>query len=74
MRIDRKTPFEFLPNVLTISEVASCIPLPVSTVYDLVRRGEVASVRAGRRILIPKTSVVKLLTPVGADVARQGTR
>jgi len=40
--------------VLTVPEVAAELQIPASTVYDLIRRGEIPSVRVGRRIRVPK--------------------
>lgn len=38
----------------TVPEVAAELMLPVSTVYDLIKRGEIPSVRVGKRIRVPK--------------------
>jgi len=40
--------------VLTVPEVAAELQIPASTVYDLIRRGEIPSVRVGKRIRVPK--------------------
>jgi len=60
---DRKTirqPLNGAPDasprriVLTVPEVAAELQIPASTVYDLIRRGEIPSVRVGKRIRVPK--------------------
>lgn len=40
--------------VLTVPEVAAELQIPASTVYDLIRRGEIPSVRVGKRIRVPQ--------------------
>jgi excisionase family DNA binding protein len=40
--------------VLTVPQVAAELQIPASTVYDLIRRGEIPSVRVGKRIRVPK--------------------
>ena len=38
---------------LTVPELAAELQIPVSTLYDLIRRGEIPAVRIGKRIRIP---------------------
>lgn len=38
---------------LTVPEAAAELQIPVSTLYDLIRRGEVPAVRIGKRIRVP---------------------
>lgn len=47
-----------------VAEVAVLVGLGRSTLYDAVARGEVRSVRVGRRILIPESEVRRLLGDV----------
>lgn len=59
--ISRSTPYEDLPDVLTIPEVKAYLGLGRNTVYDQARTGRLHTVRVGRRLLIPKTSLKALL-------------
>ena len=54
---------ETLPNVLTTHEFMRAVRCSRSKAYRLIRTKEILSVRIGRRILIPKAAVLKLLTP-----------
>ena len=55
--IDRRTPVADLPEYLTPDEFRAYVGLSRSTVYDLLRRQEIPSVRFGRCIRIPKTAL-----------------
>ena len=57
MTIARTTPFEDLPQWLTIEEFRIYLCLGRSTVYDLVNRDQVAHKRFGRVIRIPREAV-----------------
>lgn len=47
--------------VLTVEEAARMLGLARSTAYDCVARGEIPSIRMGRRILVPTAELRKLL-------------
>jgi excisionase family DNA binding protein len=55
--IARTVPFEQLPEYLTPEEFRAYLGLGRNTVYDLLRRGEIAHVRFGRTIRIPKAAL-----------------
>jgi excisionase family DNA binding protein len=65
------------PMAYRIRQAAELLSLPYSTLYDLVRRGELASVRIGtgvRKItLIPRVAIDDLLSRERFD-ARKGVR
>ncbi len=44
-----------------VDEVALMLDIGRSTAYDAVRRGEIPSVRIGRRIVIPRQALENLL-------------
>jgi excisionase family DNA binding protein len=46
---------------LSVPEVATVLGLHPNTVWALIRRGELASVRAGRRVLIPLVALEAFL-------------
>jgi excisionase family DNA binding protein len=49
------------PDVLTVPEVMALTRLGRNTVYESIGRGEIPHVKFGRRILIPKAALSKLL-------------
>jgi excisionase family DNA binding protein len=55
--------FADLPDVLDVRTLAGYLGIGRSTAYALVRDRRVRTVRIGRRILIPKSSLVALLAP-----------
>lgn len=54
-----------LPLVLTVDEAAKVLRIARGSAYESVRRGELRSVRIGRRLLIPRAALLQLLD--GAD-------
>lgn len=47
--------------VYRVEEVAELLGVSRSTAYDAVRRGELPAVRLGRRLLVPRARLEKLL-------------
>ena len=56
-----------LPDVLTVREAANVLRVGTHTIYEAIQRNQLPSVRMGRRILIPKIQILKLL---GGDARR----
>jgi excisionase family DNA binding protein len=54
--------FAGLPDVLTVKEVAPILRVGRNQLYTAVARGELAAIRIGRTIRIPKSAVLDLLT------------
>lgn len=52
---------DHLPEFLTVPEFAAIVRSGKATVYEGVRTGRVRSVRMGRRVLIPRTEVERLI-------------
>ena len=46
---------------LTVPEAARVLGIGKNLAYDAVARGEIPSIRIGRRILVPVASLVQLL-------------
>ena len=46
---------------LTISEAASLLGIPRALAYDLAARGELPSVRLGRRLVVPKVALMEMI-------------
>jgi excisionase family DNA binding protein len=61
MRTDR-TPPVMERLVWTVEEAAQVLGISRTHAYELVARGELASVRLGRRIVVPKHAIDTLLT------------
>ncbi len=53
--------FANAPDVLTPMEAARLMRVGKNKAYELIKTGELPSVRSGRRILIPKTAVMRWL-------------
>lgn len=61
------------PTVLTVGEVASILRIGKISAYQAVERGEVPSIRIGRRILIPRMALEKLLTSLSGPKQKTDT-
>ncbi len=48
-------------GVMAVQEAASFLGIGRNTAYEAIRRGEIPSVRIGRRILVPKMALQRLL-------------
>ncbi len=57
MTVDRRTKFEDLPELLTVEEFCAYLGCGRTSVYGLVRTGDIQCLRFGRRIWIPKTAL-----------------
>jgi len=52
---------ESLPDVLTPADLIDVLPIGRNSVYDLIARREIASVRCGKKIMIPKQALEAFL-------------
>ena len=48
-------------DVLTVEETASYLRLSRGSTYAAIKRGDIPTVRIGRRLLVPKVALVALL-------------
>ncbi len=48
-------------HVLTVEEAAKILRISRNSAYEAVKRGDIPSVRIGRRVLVPRTSLEKML-------------
>ena len=46
---------------ITVDEAAAALGIGRATAYEAVRRGEIPSIRLGRRIVVPTAAIVRLL-------------
>jgi len=51
--------------VLTVEEAAQLLGLSRGSIYEAIRRGDIPSLRVGRRILVPRVALERLLAEVG---------
>ena len=55
------TNFETLPLLLTVNELASVIRIGRNAAYQLVKDGDIQSIRIGRSIRIPRDALIQLM-------------
>ena len=55
------SPFDDLPLVLTISEAAKLLRVGRNSAYEAARRGELPTLRIGRRLLVPRAALTDML-------------
>ena len=53
---------------MTVEEAAVALGISRASAYEAVGRGEIPCIRIGRRILIPKVALERLLNAGGAEV------
>ena len=56
---DQMNPNESL--VLTVGEAAKLLRLSKTTTYDQIRQGSIPSIRMGKRILVPRFALMRML-------------
>lgn len=49
------------PEVISIAELQSVLRIGRNTAYELLKSGEISSIRVGKRYIIPKCSVIDFL-------------
>jgi excisionase family DNA binding protein len=49
------------PDVMRVDDVARVLGIGLTTAYEAVRCGQIPSVRVGRRFLVPKAALARLL-------------
>lgn len=54
--------FDELPEFLTMREAQAILRVGRSTIYELAHRGELRTVRLGRRLLVPRAAIVEMAT------------
>lgn len=53
------------PMTLSVGQAASALGISRALAYELVRRGELPQLRLGRRIVIPRRAIVRLVEAAG---------
>lgn len=64
------TTTEALPPTITVEQAGGLLGLPVRTTYRAAARGEIPSIRIGRRLLVPTRRLLDLLGLDADDAAR----
>ncbi len=54
--------FEELPLTLSVEDLMPILGIGRNTAYELVRSGQIVSIRVGRKIRIPKDAVIVYLS------------
>lgn len=55
--------------VLTVDEVANILGISRPTAYQGIQRGEIPSIKVGKRILVPRMALEKLLAEAGSQAS-----
>ena len=58
--------------VLTVEEAAVLLRLSRGTAYEAVKRGDIPTLRIGRRLLVPRAALLRLLDAAGAKAQAEG--
>lgn len=57
----KSTTFESLPLLLTVGEMASVLRIGRNPAYQLVKDGNIQSIRVGRSIRIPRNALIQFV-------------
>jgi len=57
--------YDDLPLCLSVKQVAEVLGIGRNTAYELVRSGQIKSIRVGRNIRIPKAEILSFLNRNG---------
>lgn len=58
---------------MTVEETGEALGISRSTAYDAVRRGEIPSIRLGRRLVVPTAAVRNMVQLDGVEMANGTT-
>ena len=61
MSKQRPTSFEDLPLTLRVEDLMPILGIGRNTAYELVRSGQIRSIRVGRQLRVPKDAVMEFL-------------
>lgn len=60
--IKRPTSYSDLPLTLRVEELMPVLGIGRNTAYELVRSGQIRSIRVGRQVRIPKDALLEFLS------------
>ena len=69
--MDKPGPLKPRGCVLTLNEVAALLRISRGSAYEAARRGEIPTIRIGRRLLVPTDAFERLLAGSGGSDARR---
>lgn len=55
--------------VYTVMEAAALLGLGRNSTYERINRGEIPSIRLGKRLLVPKAALERMLGDAGARIS-----
>lgn len=55
------------PEVLTVLEVAKILRIGKNKAYALIKSGELSSVKIGKKVIVPKISLIRFLVDTKND-------
>ncbi len=58
---------ESLPTVLTIPETAKILRIGRNSAYEAARRGQIPTIKIGKRLLVPRNALERLLAGAKGD-------
>ena len=58
---ERPTSFDDLPLTLRVEELMPSLGVGRNTAYELVRSGQIRSIRVGRQLRVPKDAILDFL-------------
>jgi len=53
--------YDDIPLIMTVEDLMPILLIGRNTAYELVRSGEIKSIRVGRQIRIPRDALIKFL-------------
>lgn len=56
-------------HVMTVEETAQFLRISRNSVYEALRRGDIPSIRIGRRLIVPRVALERMLEAAGQDTA-----
>jgi excisionase family DNA binding protein len=74
-QVERRQVGETIPDkpvqrlTLTVEEAASALGISRSFAYEAIAKGEIPCIRIGKRILVPKIALEKMLASAGGTAA-----
>ena len=65
--MDKCRSFDELPLLLKVEDLMPILSVGRNTAYELVRTGQIFSIRIGRQVRIPKQSVIDFINGIGCE-------
>ena len=60
-----KNIFKDEAEVLTVTDVARLLKIGKNNAYDLIKKGDIPAIKLGRKIIVPKNSLIEFLLDEG---------